>query len=76
MVLVTKADIARRWGVTRAAVRQREERNVNNNFPKPVNFINNGTLAIYDLDDVIRYEKEENITVIEEEEEEKEKVQL
>lgn len=64
VILVTKADIARRWGVSRAAVRQREERNVNKNFPKPIGYVYNGNLAIYDLEDVKRYEKEENIKVV------------
>lgn len=66
-IFVTKADIARRWGVTKAAVGQRESRNIKNNFPKPVGYVNKGNLAIYDLEDVKKFEEVEGIKVVNEE---------
>ena len=57
--LLTKADIATRWGMSRQAVHKREQQH--ENFPKPVMWVHNGSLPLYLTMDVITYEQEKNL---------------
>jgi len=56
--LYSKADLARRWGVTRQVVNNWEKRH--NDFPDPVMHVHDGSLPLYLLEDVVQYEKNRN----------------
>jgi hypothetical protein len=52
--LLSKADMATRWNVSRQVVNNWESRH--EDFPKPVMHVHNGTLPLYLESDVIEYE--------------------
>lgn len=53
--LLSKADMAKRWGVSNQVVNNRENRHAD--FPKPVTHVHSGRLPLYLLEDVERYEE-------------------
>lgn len=53
--ILTKADRATRWGVTRQVVNNWENRH--SDFPKPIMTVQNGSLPLYLESDVMVYEK-------------------
>jgi hypothetical protein len=57
--LLSKADMATRWCVTRQVVNNWENRH--SNFPKPVMTVHNGSLPLYLEVDVLKYEQERKI---------------
>lgn len=52
--ILTKADMATRWGVTRQVVNNWENRH--SDFPKPIMTVQNGSLPLYLESDVMVYE--------------------
>jgi hypothetical protein len=61
--LMTKADMATRWGVSRQVVKNWEDRH--SNFPKPVMIVSNGQIPLYLESDVERYEQERGLVKVE-----------
>ncbi|WBX80109.1 hypothetical protein PD280_21320 [Virgibacillus salarius] len=53
--LYSKADLARRWGVSRQVVKNWELRH--DNFPKPVMWVHDNSLPLYIEKDIIKYEE-------------------
>lgn len=53
--LYSKADLARRWGVSRQVVKNWELRH--DNFPKPVMWVHDNSLPLYIEKDIIEYEE-------------------
>lgn len=61
MRFLTKADMARRWGVTRQVVNNWENRH--SDFPAIETTVNKGKLPLYLLEEAIKYEKKRGITM-------------
>lgn len=61
--LMTKADMATRWGVSRQVVKNWEDRHAN--FPKSVMIVSNGQIPLYLESDVERYEQERGLVKVE-----------
>lgn len=61
--LMAKADMSRRWGIKRNVVHNWEGRDPS--FPKPVTVVGNGKMPLYLEADVLAYEKEKGIPVVE-----------
>lgn len=57
--LFSKADLARRWGVTRQVVKNWELRH--EDFPKPVMWVHDNSLPLYIEKDVLVYEKNKGL---------------
>ncbi|MGP4041881.1 hypothetical protein ACTWP4_18565 [Gracilibacillus sp. D59] len=58
--LYSKADLARRWGVSRQVVKNWESRH--DNFPDPAMWVHDDSLPLYLEEDVLEYEKERKIS--------------
>lgn len=58
--LLSKADMAKRWGVSRQVVKNWEARH--KDFPKPVMWVHDNSLPLYIKDDVKQYEKLRNLS--------------
>lgn len=59
MKLVSKTDIAKRWGCFIQSVNSYQKRD--NNFPKPIDKVSGGKVEIFSLDDIIKYEMNKGI---------------
>lgn len=59
--LYSKADLARRWGVTRQVVNNWEKRH--NDFPDPVMHVHGGSLPLYLHEDAVEYEKKRDLVI-------------
>ncbi|PWU68332.1 hypothetical protein [Gracilibacillus dipsosauri] len=57
--LYSKADLAKRWRVSRQVVKNWENRH--KNFPDPIMWVHNDTLPLYIEKDVIKYENERKL---------------
>lgn len=53
--LLGRADLMRRWEITKQATIWRSQNH--DDFPKPIQYIHGGKTAIYDLADVLAYEE-------------------
>lgn len=53
--LMSKADMAKRWGVSRQVVNNWEARH--SDFPEPAIWVHDGSLPLYLEEDVMKYEK-------------------
>lgn len=57
--LMTKADMATRWNVSRQVVKNWESRK--SDFPSPIQWVSNDSIPLYLAEDVYQYEKEHNL---------------
>ncbi len=53
--LLTKSDMATRWGVTRHVVANWSARHAD--FPKEITRVDNGRMPLYREEDVLKYER-------------------
>ncbi|MBU5265835.1 hypothetical protein [Virgibacillus proomii] len=58
--LYSKADLARRWNVTRQVVKNWELRH--NDFPKPVMWVHDNSLPLYLEEDIKKYEAKRGLS--------------
>lgn len=57
--LYSKADLARRWNVSRQVVKNWELRH--DDFPKPVMRVHDNSLPLYLEEDIIKYEEQRGL---------------
>lgn len=54
-VVLTIADLCYRWEMTRQGIHRKIK--VESDFPKPVQFVSNGKIALFLESDIVQYEK-------------------
>lgn len=63
MEILSKSDIAERWGISRQLVQNRTVRD--EDFPTPIQYVSKGTIPIYTLESIKLYEEKKGISVTE-----------